>query len=131
MGVSFIPVARVGELSPGSMKEVDLGGRQVLLAFVEGKYFAFSRQCPHEEADLKMAGQLLGGTTIRCNNHTAMILIRESARSPKERLRSRSCPPRRGAKKFAFASSGESLGVKYVLLCGRGAWGGGRESRIA
>jgi 3-phenylpropionate/trans-cinnamate dioxygenase ferredoxin component len=70
MGVSFIPVARVGELSPGSMKEVDLGGRQVLLTFVEGKYFAFSRQCPHEEADLKIAGQLLDGTTIRCNNHS-------------------------------------------------------------
>jgi nitrite reductase/ring-hydroxylating ferredoxin subunit len=70
MGVSFIPVARVGELSPGSMKEVDLGGRQVLLTFAEGKYFAFSRQCPHEEADLKTASQLLDGTTIRCNNHS-------------------------------------------------------------
>ena len=58
MGVSYIPVARAGELTPGAMKEVDLGGRQVLLAFVEGKYFAFSRQCPHEEADLKTAGQL-------------------------------------------------------------------------
>ena len=53
MGVTYIPVARVGELAAGAMKEVDLGGRQVLLAFVEGKYFAFSRQCPHEEADLK------------------------------------------------------------------------------
>jgi nitrite reductase/ring-hydroxylating ferredoxin subunit len=69
MGVTFIPVARVGELSAGSMKEVDLGGRQVLLTFVEGKYFAFSRNCPHEEADLKTAGQLLDGTSIRCNNH--------------------------------------------------------------
>ena len=70
MGVSYIPVARIGELAPGVMKEVDLGGRQVLLAFVEGKYFAFSRQCPHEAADLKTAGQLLVGTAIRCNNHS-------------------------------------------------------------
>ena len=29
MGVSYIPVARVGELAAGAMKEVDLGGRQV------------------------------------------------------------------------------------------------------
>ena len=36
MGVSYIPVARVGELTPGVMKEVDLGGRQVILTFVEG-----------------------------------------------------------------------------------------------
>jgi nitrite reductase/ring-hydroxylating ferredoxin subunit len=70
MGVSYIPVARVGELNSGAMKEVDLGGRQVLLAFVEGNYFAFSRQCPHEEADLKEAGQLLVGGQIRCNNHS-------------------------------------------------------------
>jgi hypothetical protein len=34
MGVTYIPVARVGELVVGAMKEVDLGGRQVLLAFV-------------------------------------------------------------------------------------------------
>jgi nitrite reductase/ring-hydroxylating ferredoxin subunit len=70
MGVSYIPVARVGELSAGAMKEVDLGGRQVLVTLVEGKYYAFSRQCPHEEADLKVAGQLLNGTQIRCNNHS-------------------------------------------------------------
>ncbi len=70
MGVSYIPVARVGELTPGAMKEVDLGGRQVLLTFVEGKYFAFSRTCPHEEADLKIAGQLLKGGLLRCTNHS-------------------------------------------------------------
>lgn len=73
MGVSYIPVARIGELNPGAMKEVDLGGRQVLVAFVEGKYYAFSRQCPHEEADLKEAGQLVNinnGAQIRCNNHS-------------------------------------------------------------
>ena len=70
MGISYIPVARVGELEPGGMKELDLGGRQVLLAFVEGRYFAFSRFCPHEEADLLTAGQLLSGPLIRCNNHS-------------------------------------------------------------
>ena len=70
MGVSYIPVARVGELTSGAMKEIDLGGRQVLLTFVEGKYYAFSRQCPHEEADLLSAGQLLEGTKLRCNNHS-------------------------------------------------------------
>ena len=70
MGVSYIPVARVGELTPGAMKEVDLGGRQILVALVDGSYFAFSRQCPHEEADLKDAGQFLNGRQIRCNNHS-------------------------------------------------------------
>src|SRR5438034_1322958 len=53
MGVSDIPVARSGELAPGAMKEVDLGGREVLLANLDDSYFAFSSQCPHEAADLK------------------------------------------------------------------------------
>lgn len=72
MGVSYIPVARIGEIAAGTMKEVDLGGRQVLVTFTEGQYYAFSRQCPHEDADLKQAGQLihLNGTQIRCTNHS-------------------------------------------------------------
>jgi nitrite reductase/ring-hydroxylating ferredoxin subunit len=74
MGVTYIPVARVGELATGGMKEIDLGGRQVLLAFVEGKYFAFSRQCPHEEADLK-TGTLEGGK-VRCTNHNYCFDLR-------------------------------------------------------
>ena len=30
MGISYIPVAKLGEVAAGAMKEVDLGGRQVL-----------------------------------------------------------------------------------------------------
>jgi nitrite reductase/ring-hydroxylating ferredoxin subunit len=67
MGVSYIPVARAGELAAGQMKEIDLGGRQVLLAFAEGKYFAFARQCPHEDADLKNG--VIEGAKVRCANH--------------------------------------------------------------
>jgi len=74
MGVSYIPVARVGELLPGAMKEIELGGRLVLLAFVEGEYFAFARQCPHEEADLKTGA--LEGAKIRCHNHNYCFDLR-------------------------------------------------------
>ena len=45
--ISYIPVAGVAELAAGALKEVDLGRPQVLLAFVDSKYFAFTRQCPH------------------------------------------------------------------------------------
>jgi len=70
MGVSYIRVARAGELDPGAMKEVDLGGRAVLVTCVEGRYFAFTKECPHEGADLSTGGQLLEGSKIRCNNHS-------------------------------------------------------------
>jgi nitrite reductase/ring-hydroxylating ferredoxin subunit len=69
MGVSYIAVARAGELSAGAMKEVDLGGRAVLVTVMEGRYFAFTKDCPHEGADLSIGGQLFGGARIRCNNH--------------------------------------------------------------
>jgi 3-phenylpropionate/trans-cinnamate dioxygenase ferredoxin component len=69
MGVSYISVARADELVPGAVKEVDLGGRPVLVTFVEGRYFAFAKECPHEGADLKTGGQLLPGTKVRCSNH--------------------------------------------------------------
>lgn len=74
MGVSYVPVARVGELTPGATKEVDLGGRQVLLAYLEGCYFAFSRECPHEGADLKTG--TLDGMKIRCDNHSYCFDLR-------------------------------------------------------
>jgi nitrite reductase/ring-hydroxylating ferredoxin subunit len=74
MGVSYVAVARVGELATGDIKEVDLGGRQVLLTNVDGKYFAFSRQCPHEDADLK-TGAIEGGK-VRCTNHNYCFDLR-------------------------------------------------------
>jgi len=67
MGVRTIPVSRIGELAPGKMKPIELGGRRLLLAHVEGRYFAFARECPHEAADLE-AGKL-EGSQVRCGNH--------------------------------------------------------------
>ncbi|HXG52656.1 MAG TPA: Rieske 2Fe-2S domain-containing protein [candidate division Zixibacteria bacterium] len=69
MGVAYVPVARAGELAVGAMKEVDLGGRAVVIARTASRYFAFARECPHEGADLKNGGELLEGEKLRCNNH--------------------------------------------------------------
>jgi 3-phenylpropionate/trans-cinnamate dioxygenase ferredoxin subunit len=70
VGVTYIPVAHAGELEPGAIKEVDLGGRPVLLTLLEGRFFAFTKECPHEGADLKIGGQLLQGAKVRCSNHS-------------------------------------------------------------
>src|SRR5262245_65081294 len=40
MGVTYIPVARVGELLAGAMEVVDIGGSMVMWAYVEGHDFA-------------------------------------------------------------------------------------------
>ena len=67
MGLTYVPVARVGEVDAGKMKPIEMGGRQLLLAHLDGKYFAFARECPHEAADLT-TGQVVG-EKIRCTNH--------------------------------------------------------------
>lgn len=67
MGIAYIPVARTGELEPGQRKSVDLSGRAVVLVRLENGYFVFSRQCPHEDADL-MNGVIVAGK-VRCDNH--------------------------------------------------------------
>jgi 3-phenylpropionate/trans-cinnamate dioxygenase ferredoxin subunit len=67
MGLSYVPVSRVGELLPGKMKPIELGGRQLLLAHLDGNYFVFARECPHEAADLQ-TGELENGQ-VRCANH--------------------------------------------------------------
>ena len=67
MGVSYVPVARLGELSPGEVKPIELGGRDVLLIEAGGKYFVCERACPHEGADLKTG--LVEQAQVRCANH--------------------------------------------------------------
>lgn len=67
MGVAYFAVARVGELAPGAMKAVEMGGRRLVIAHVGGEYFAFARECPHEAADLSLGE--LEGSRVRCRNH--------------------------------------------------------------
>jgi nitrite reductase/ring-hydroxylating ferredoxin subunit len=67
MGVTYVPVARLDELSPGAVKPVELGGREVLLIDAGGKYFVCDRVCPHAGADL--GSGVVEGAQVRCPNH--------------------------------------------------------------
>lgn len=68
MGVSYIPVAKVGEIAPGAWRRVDMGGRNVIVRNVDGSYLAHAAECPHEAADLGDDGDVTG-TALRCNGH--------------------------------------------------------------
>jgi nitrite reductase/ring-hydroxylating ferredoxin subunit len=67
MGLTYVPVARVGEVDAGKMKPIEMGGRQLLLANLDGKYFAFARECPHEAADLQFGE--LSDHKVCCASH--------------------------------------------------------------
>jgi nitrite reductase/ring-hydroxylating ferredoxin subunit len=77
MGVAYLPVAKLAELVPGVMHPVDLNGRQLLVTSLDGQYFAFSRQCPHEGVDLAVGD--LSNCRIRCTNHNYVFDLQTGA----------------------------------------------------
>ena len=69
----FVKVADLGELSPGEMKYVEVGGDQVLLANVEGTIYACDNVCTHALAPL--ADGNLDGERVECPLHGSVFSV--------------------------------------------------------
>ncbi|WP_036567275.1 non-heme iron oxygenase ferredoxin subunit [Nocardia sp. BMG51109] len=67
-------VARVDELAPGTLLEVAVGGRPVLLANVGGRIFAVDGVCTHEDAQL--VDGYLEDETVVCPWHLSRFCLR-------------------------------------------------------
>ncbi len=67
----FEKVAETGEISPGQTKLVKLGAEDVLLANVNGVFYAVGNVCTHEGG--KLSQGTLQGTTITCPRHKAQF----------------------------------------------------------
>jgi 3-phenylpropionate/trans-cinnamate dioxygenase ferredoxin subunit len=71
---NWVTVAKVGELSPGSHRVVDLDGASVAVFNVGGEYYAIEDVCTHD------GGQLTGGTVegdqVICPRHGARFSIK-------------------------------------------------------
>ena len=67
MSRHYTKIARRGELAPGKMKRVDHDGRRLLLANVDGKYYAADDTCTHEDASLSTG--FLKGEIVKCPLH--------------------------------------------------------------
>lgn len=55
-------------LSPGETTTVEVAGRPVALANVDGEYWAFSHECPHQSTPLG-GRPLMRGRLIQCPEH--------------------------------------------------------------
>jgi NADPH-dependent 2,4-dienoyl-CoA reductase/sulfur reductase-like enzyme/nitrite reductase/ring-hydroxylating ferredoxin subunit len=64
----------LSDLKDGEMKEVSVGGTQVLLARIGGKYYALGANCPHYGAPL--ASGVLNGERIICPWHHACFNVK-------------------------------------------------------
>ncbi len=69
----FVKVADVGELSPGDMKAVEVGGEQVLLTNVDGTIYACDEICTHAYAALSEGD--LNGDELECPLHGAAFKV--------------------------------------------------------
>src|SRR4030042_6778852 len=63
----FVEVAKTGDLPEGTMKEVIIQERNILLARVGGKFYAAENVCPHMGA--KLSQGKLEGTVVTCPRH--------------------------------------------------------------
>jgi nitrite reductase/ring-hydroxylating ferredoxin subunit len=66
---NYVPVAKINEIKPGTMKTVQIKNRDILIANVEGKFYAMDDRCGHMNALLSM-GKLQGKNVI-CPFHFA------------------------------------------------------------
>ena len=69
----FVKVAKVGELSPGEMKLVEVGGRAVVLVNIDGALYSFDNECTHEGCDL--ADGSLDGELLECICHGSVFNV--------------------------------------------------------
>jgi len=74
IGDGFVPVASVAELAPGTMKWVAVDRRRVLLANVDGTFYAIRDACGHRQAVLSRG--TLRGHVVECPLHFAEFDVR-------------------------------------------------------
>ena len=67
--MTFAPAGSVTDLAPGAMKGVEVDGQKLLLANVDGTFYAIQRKCPHMGFDL-CKGTLHDGQ-VTCRMHGA------------------------------------------------------------
>lgn len=67
--MDYVRVAAVGDVQPGQIVPIEAGGQKLLLANVDGQFYAAQRKCPHLGANLCRGS--LDGKAIVCALHKA------------------------------------------------------------
>jgi nitrite reductase/ring-hydroxylating ferredoxin subunit len=67
----WLEVANVDEIPVGTMKHVEVNEREIAIANVDGKFYAFDDRCGHTSARLSRGG--LRGNIVTCPLHGAQF----------------------------------------------------------
>ncbi len=69
--MSYVKVAEKSQIPVGAMKTVKLGEKEILIANVNGKYYAIGGRCTHKGGDLGKG--ILEGAIVTCPRHKAQF----------------------------------------------------------
>jgi len=69
----YVEAGKVNEISNGQMKHVDINGKEVVLANLNGKFYAFAERCGHMNARLSRGN--ITQNTVTCPFHAAKFDI--------------------------------------------------------
>src|SRR3990170_3375958 len=70
----FVTVARTDEVPPGEMKVVEVAGEEVVVANVDGTYYAFGNECTHVGGPLSEGA--LQGDQVPCPWHSTIFDVK-------------------------------------------------------
>lgn len=65
--MAFVQAGKTAEIAPGTVHEVEIGGKPVAVANVGGKFYAISGTCLHRGGPLGQGS--LDGTVLMCPWH--------------------------------------------------------------
>ena len=74
----FVQVAKASELQPGQMKRVTVDRHRILLANVDGMFYALHDQCGHQKAALSKGK--LEGEAVECPMHFSRFNVKTGKR---------------------------------------------------
>ena len=71
---SYVEVAKIEEIPSGKMKHVELGGKEIVVANLNSKFYAMDDRCGHMNALLSM-GNISNDGVVTCPFHGARFDI--------------------------------------------------------
>jgi len=69
----YVEVAKVSEISQGNMKHIEINGKEIVIANLYGKFYAFADRCGHMNARLSRGN--INQNVVTCPFHHAKFDI--------------------------------------------------------
>lgn len=65
----YVEAAKVSEISQGHMKHIEINGKEIVIANLDGKFYAFADRCGHMNARLSRGN--INQNVVTCPFHAA------------------------------------------------------------